>query len=370
MADVFCAAGPGQRVRRAVSGPLLAGGEYRQVQEIATPLPYRGQAVAWGVSRPGSLPLALALLAACLGEDATAGDQWEATTSWRLHEQFAADIITPLAAGAPLALEWYAVQSWVDQHTAGEPGPLTGCITRIRDFEALLRAALAEDDMSRPRHVTPALWGEWDIEMLVSLCAARRDPPPATLRPFADHLLDLKFKLYCLLEVDLPAYAAAIRGWGLQPGDVSATPQGFAARLSEEVTLIIKSRAVWESVMNAVCWYATGRQARTVKATAASGASFASKTRAFFPWVATQPQWASLATFKPLVTALDQLRTPEVHSFSRVRADFTHQVLRPVGQCVELLQLVLRYVFNHITAVIALGRSPCYDAAAGTSVTM
>ena len=149
--------------------------------------------------------------------------------------------------------------------------------------------------MSRPRHVTPGLWGEWDIEMLVSLCAARRDP----LRPFADHLLDLKFKLYCLLEVDLPAYAAAIRRWGLEPGDAAATPQGFAARLSEEVTLIIKSRAVWESVMNAVCWYATGRQARTVKATAASGASFASKTRTFFPWVATQPQWASLATFKP-----------------------------------------------------------------------
>ena len=151
---------------------------------------------------------------------------------------------------------------------------------------------------------------------------------------------------------------------------MAATPQGFAARLSEEVTLIIKSRAVWESVMNAVCWYATGRQARTVKATAASGASFASKTRTFFPWVAAQQQWASLATFEPLVTALDQLRTPEVHNLSRVRADFTRLVLRPVGQCVELLQCVLRYVFDHIAAVIALGRVSCYDASAGTSVTM
>jgi hypothetical protein len=370
MADVFCATGPGQRIHRAVSGSLLAGGEYRQLQEIAVPFPYRGQPAAWGRSRAGSLPLALALLADCLGEDATADDSWEDTASWRLHEQFAGDIIWPLDAAAPLALEWYAVQSWIDQHTLGEPGPLTGCITRIRDFEALLRAALAEDDLSRPRHVDPGLWGQWDIEMLVSLCAARRDPPSGTLRPFADHLLDLKFKLYCLLEVDLPAYAAAIRRWGLEPGDVTATPQGFAARLSEEVTLIIKSRAVWESVMNAVCWYATGRQARTVKAVAASGASFASKTGKFFPWVAAQPQWASLATFEPLVTALDQLRTPEVHNLSRVRADFTRLVLRPVGQCVELLQRVLRYVFDHLTTVIALGRAPCYDASAGNSVTM
>lgn len=53
---------------------------------------------------PGrSLPLAL--LAACLGEEATEDDRWEATTSWRLHEQFAEDIIRPLNAAAPLALE-------------------------------------------------------------------------------------------------------------------------------------------------------------------------------------------------------------------------------------------------------------------------
>ena len=334
------------------------------------PFPYRGQAVAWGGSRPAALPLALALLAACLGEDATADDCWGCTTSWRLHEQFAEDVIAPQDAATPLELDWHAVQSWIDQHTLGKPGPLADCITRIRGFEALLRAALAQDDPSRSRHIDPGVWGEWDIEGLVSLCAARRDLPPGTLRPFADHLLDLKFKLYCLLEVDVPAYAAAIRGWGLEPSDVAATPQGFAARLSEEVTLIIKSRAVWESVMNAVCWYATGRRARTVKQTAASGASFASKTGKFFPWVATQPQWASLATFEPLVTALDNLRTPEVHDLSRARADFTGLVLRPIGQCVELLQCVLRYVFAHITAVIALGRAPRYDAPAGTGVTM
>jgi hypothetical protein len=53
-----------------------------------------------------------------------------------------------------------------------------------------------------------------------------------------------------------------------------------------------------------------------------------------------------------------------------VRADFTRLVLRPIGQCVELLQRVLRYVLDHITAVIALGRAPRYDASAGTSVTM
>ena len=70
----------------------------------------------------------------------------------------------------------------------------------------------------------------------------------------------------------MPAYAAAIRSWGFQPDDVASTPQGFAARLSEEVTLIIKSRAVWESVMDAVYWYATAPSGTTERSLAiASG---------------------------------------------------------------------------------------------------
>ena len=294
---------------------------------------------------------------------------WETATSWRLHEQFAEEIICPLDAEAPLDLDWYTVQSWIDQYTLGEPGPLVGCIRRIREFEELLRAALAEDDLSRPRHVDPGLWGQWDIEMLVSLCAAAEELPPEFLNRFASHLLDLKFKLYCLLEVDVPVYAAAIRSCGFQPDDVASTPQGFAVRLSEEVTLILKSRAVWESVMDAVYWYETRRQIRTVAMIGTDGEKFRSKTARFFPWVADQPQWASLGTFKPLVDALDELRTPEVHMLSRARADFTNLVVRPINRCVELLGSVLAYVFDHIAAVIALGRPLPYDASARSAVT-
>ena len=369
--DVFRSEAPGRRVHRAVLGPILSGtGDYTRLHPVAMPFPYRDHAVTWGGSLADSRPLALALLASCLGEGSVPDDRWEAATSWRLHEQFAAEVICPLDAAAPLSLDWYTVQSWIDQHTLGEPGPLASCIRRVREFEELLRAALAEDDLSRPRHVDPGLWGQWDIEMLVSLCAAAQEPQPEFLGRFADHLLDLKFKLYCLLEVDVPAYAAAIRSWGFQSDDVASTPQGFAARLSEEVTLIIKSRAVWESVMDAVYCYATGRQIRTVAMTGADGEKFRSKTARFFTWVADQPQWASLGTFKPLVDALDQLRTPEVHKLSRARADFTNLVMRPTDRCVELLSRVLHYVFNHIVAVIALGREPSYDAFAKSGVAM
>src|SRR5260221_13921482 len=120
-----------------------------------------------------------------------------------------------------------------------------------------------------------------------------REVPPPQLSRFVDHLLDLKFKLYCLLEVDVPVYATAMRGYGFAPGDIASTPQGFATRLSEEVTIILKSRAVWESVMNAVYWYATARQTPTLTVTDEWGVTFRSKTAKFFPWVVGQREWSS-----------------------------------------------------------------------------
>src|ERR1035441_9427764 len=74
------------------------------------------------------------------------------------------------------------------------------------------------------------------------------------LQRFIDHFLDLKFKLYMLAEVDVPTYASSKEMWGLNRDRPRDTPHGFTTQLSEEVTLIVKSRAIWESIMNLVYW--------------------------------------------------------------------------------------------------------------------
>jgi hypothetical protein len=334
------------------------------------PEPYSERPAEWGADLADSLPLSLALLADCTGEQGALTSDAESTTAWRLHRQFAETVLCPLDAASPLALEWYEVQSWLDEQTLGELGLFTSCIRRIRDFEQLLKAALDEKNTTRPRHVSPAMWSQWDIETVVSLCMVAGQPGPEILGRFADHLLDLKFKLYCLLEVDLPIYTDAINKWGLEADDVKSTPQGFAVRLSEEVTLILKSRAVWESVMNAVYWLESGRDIPSVSETDDLGITFKSKTGKFFPWVADQAQWSSLGTFKPLVDNIDLLRMSEVHRFSRVRANFTKQTLEPIERCVELLNRILTYVFDHLVAVIALRRTVSYDAESKTSMTL
>jgi hypothetical protein len=131
-----------------------------------------------------------------------------------------------------------------------------------------------------------------------------------------------------------------------------------------------KSRAIWESIMNLVYWYVTGKDIPGVQVADEDGVSYKSKQKKFFPWLAEQPLWTSLETFEPLVSRLDQLRTSEVHKFSRVRSNFTRITLEPIEQCVELVNAVLMYILDHFVAAIALGCSATYDVTNNTSITL
>ena len=94
--DVFGAASPGQRVHRTVPGPTVwlagsTGSCTRSPPRSLTGIrPWPGAGAC-----AGSLPLALALLAAASARTPPPDDRWEATTSWRLHEQFAGESSRP-----------------------------------------------------------------------------------------------------------------------------------------------------------------------------------------------------------------------------------------------------------------------------------
>ena len=67
---------------------------------------------------------------------------------------------------------------------------------------------------------------------------------------------------------------------------------------------------------------------------------------------------------------LNNLRTPEIHYLSRVRANFTNAVLQPIDQCVEPVNLVLTYVFDHFIAAIAVRSPISYDVVARTPISL
>jgi hypothetical protein len=371
-----CKTTEGPPVRKITGLRVLSAGEYRAIGQIAIPDMYVSRSFKWGGSLEEAEPLAVVLLTDCLrlaetSPDApvSAADSSQDVVS-KLHQKFAEEVICPADPDATFSIDWLEVLAWLDQHIHGEPGTLAALFVRIRDFETLLRAAFDDGGHLRKHRVSRGIWETWNIEALAELCLANGQLKGQRLQRFIDHFLDLKFKLYMLAEVDVPTYASAKEMWGLNRDRPRDTPHGFTTQLSEEVTLIVKSRAIWESIMNLVYWYATGKEIKGVQAVDEDGVSYKSKQKNFFPWVTEQPLWASLATFEPLVSKLDQLRTSEVHRFSRVRSNFTRETLEPIEQCVELVNTVLMYVLDQFVAAIALRCSATYDATKKTQITL
>ena len=299
----------------------------------------------------------------------SAGDSTQELVS-RWHQKFAEEIVCRADPGATFSIDWLEVLAWLDDQIHGTPGTLAGFFKRVREFESLLRAAFDDGGHLRKHRVSREIWETWNIERFAELCLANGQLSGKRLQRFIDHFLDLKFKLYLLAEVDVPTYANAKEMWGLnreRPGD---TPHGFATQLSEEVTIIVKSRAIWESIMNMVYWYVTGKELPGAQAVDEDGVSYKSQQKKFFPWVSEQPLWISLGTFEPLVSKLDRLRTSEVHKYSRVRSNFSRMTLEPIEQCVELVNTVLVYVLDQFVAAIALRCSATYDVTKKTQITL
>jgi hypothetical protein len=361
MSDHFSSSNPGVGGITRHSGglSLFGAGGIRGEHRLPMPEPYKEVQFTWGTDARGTRAAALAILASALNEESSqAIDQ---TRSWELHERFAVEVLARLDPAAPLLLDWLTVQEWADQILNGEPGELVRCIHRVREMERLLRVALDREATTRTRIVDPNLWAVWDIESCLNTCIARERYPMDRLPRFADHLLDIKFKLYCLLEVDMPLYGREIERTGVEVNRPNDTPQGFLTRLSADVTLTVKSRAIWESVMNAVYEAENDKALGSTKVVDESGVPFRSRTTRFFPWAREHPRWFALASFEPLVSELEEWRTPELHSLSRARAAFTRGEMKDIKPLLRLLNAVLHFVWDHLVTVVALDRAPEYD---------
>ena len=362
---------------RKISGVrVFSIGEYRAINQLAIPEKYADVSFKWGCSAEEAEPLAAVLLADCLrlaqvGSDGLASAGYsDGDFVSRLQQKFSQKFICPASPDVTFSIEWFEILAWLDDQIYGELGTLADFFKGIRDFESMLRAAFDDGGDLRKHRVSREIWEIWNIEAFAELCFSNGQLSGKRLQRFVNHFLDLKFKLYMLAEVDVPTYASAKEMWHLDRSRPSDTPHGFATQLSEEVTLIVKSRAIWESIMNIVYWYVTGKEITGVSAVDEDGMSYKSKQKKFFPWLANQPLWTSLGTFEPLVNRLDRLRTSEVHKFSRVRSNFIRMTLEPIDQCVELVNTVLMYVLDQFVAAIALQCSATYDVTKKTSITL
>ncbi len=133
--------------------------------------------------------------------------------------------------------------------------------------------------------------------------------PQDRLEKLAYILMDIKLQLY-LIEVDLGAdndLMYKIRG---EPDSVEKEAHTQFIHLSFDQSLILKSRILWERVMNFVYYLETGKELAIKKGKKAKFFNFINDTR-----------WEYLEDFKEYVEWFDnRWRTPEAHKGSKLRA--------------------------------------------------
>jgi hypothetical protein len=211
-------------------------GEMQHEHALVTTEAHKGVAFGWGSSNDGARSLASSILDSCMGDlvvDPKAPED--------LVLAFTRDIISRQAPDKPFYLPWLDVHRWLSEAGIPEAADLVALVEKVERVEGQINEAVASK-AGQDLFVDPQLWREWALRTLLGVVIAKRRCQPNRLPHFIDQLLDVKFKLYCVLEVDLPAYAAAIQAAGLSESDPSSTPQGHLTRLSSEATVAVKTR--------------------------------------------------------------------------------------------------------------------------------
>ena len=116
-------------------------------------------------------------------------------------------------------------------------------------------------------------------------------------------------------DIGLSNKAAYLAGY--QPANPLLRPDLFLVKLSLDQSVILKSRIVWERLMNLVFFIETGAELE------AKVSRRKSKKAAFFDFVHDNPKWRFLAAYEKEISAYDDsFRTPEAHKNSFLRSAF------------------------------------------------
>lgn len=149
---------------------------------------------------------------------------------------------------------------------------------------------------------------------LMDFLSQYRDPgiyPQARIDKLAYQLIDIKLQMY-LIELDLGA-DNNLMGILMPEKDSAAKEDHIQfVHLTFDQSLILKSRILWERVMNFVYYLETG------KSLVVGGNK--SKKAKFFEYI-SGTKWSFLEDFKEYIEWFDNAwRTPETHKGSKLRA--------------------------------------------------
>lgn len=224
----------------------------------------------------------------------------------------------------------------------------------LQDFEAFLVAARRQKYSPE----TPEAFlnahplARWDLLALFDEYLRAGVYPPERLERLAHHLMDTKLQFYYLWEVDTGLYNLLVHGRGYDMEAPRANPHVFLTRLSLDQSLILKSRVLWERIMNLLFYLETGEELENK----VSGKK--SKRKAFFDTMLKNVRWRFLEPYRSLLDQYDAaFRTPEAHKGSVLRASLMGNASVDANQLLDLLNAAANALWDNMIAIIGGGRA-------------
>ncbi len=154
-------------------------------------------------------------------------------------------------------------------------------------------------------------------------------------------LFDIKIELFYIIELDIGLYNHLIYNVGFDDSNINDFPYITLRRFSLDQTLIVKSRILWERVMNFIYYLERGKDLE--------GRS--KKTR-FFNFI-KNTKWSYLDECKDYIEWFDsRLRTPEVHKGSVLRKYFQIGLTSPDPKILGLINIINNSIWTNLLQII------------------
>lgn len=227
----------------------------------------------------------------------------------------------------------------------------------VRDFEEKLSEAICEKYREQNGDLSPQ-----NQELFLRSNSVLRfdildfyqtytqsDRPQEYIGKLVHALFDIKPQMFYIGEVDMGLYNTILYSRGYDPD--SPTPYAAIKKLSLDQNVIVKSRILWERMMNFASIYISGEEV-TVSSGKSKKGKFVKLVEGT-PWAFLKDYWKTLEWFD------NTLRTPEVHSGSVLRKNLIHMDKEFDNSMLVLYNIAINLFYPNIMA-IAAGLEPPY----------
>lgn len=229
------------------------------------------------------------------------------------------------------------------------PNDLT---TLADEFDQLIHTALrskyAAIDPQLPEFFiekNPVL--RWCIGEFIKRYLGAACYPSDRLETLIYKLFDIKLQLYFLIETEIGRYNKAI-DQGYDSHNPMNTPHLYLTKLSIDQSVIVKSRILWERIMNFVYFLEEGDELEKL----VSGNK--TKSKVFFQFVGKSQKWAFLLPYQNELKKYDErLRTPEVHKNSILRSALLKEQEVDSKEILNLINRAMNVIWENMISIVS-----------------